>query len=517
MRKLACCLNGTKSSVHRHLRAQKQRNQHPESFFWETEAGSAWLRLLVFAVLYLFGLECGVGARKLSRFFKLIRIHHHVGVSETALRTQMQQMELLLPQFQAACEQQVNQQKRKVVVAMDETFFGDFLILVLMDLSSGYLLLEDISDDRRFESWHAKTSPRLEALGIEVSHAISDRAKALIKLAVTGFECDSGADLFHAQQDLSRWLGIKLTRHTATVEKQLNVAQAAEENALETKTTTTMTERQALKEQSITARKNYDQARQVQTEYHENLQGISDDLHPFSLFDNSPNDAEKVTAGLEARAKAIEQLADQQGISDHKDVMKKFRNQLQPLAVSVNFWWHWVNETLQGLAVDKGMEDWLTTTLLPVVYWHRHLHHTQNRQSREKYRKAWTHASHTLEAHPFSATLSDSEIQRWLSWAEWMVRQFHRSSSAVEGRNGSLSQLYHNGRGLTPQRLSALTVIHNYGLQHEDGTTAARRLFGTEHPELFSWVLEQMGELPLARRSRKPAIPNPLKLLNVPA
>ena len=438
MRKLACCLNGTKSSVHRHLRAQKQRNQHPESFFWETEAGSAWLRLLVFAVLYLF------------------------------------------------------------------------------DLSSGYLLLEDISDDRRFESWHAKTSPRLEALGIEVSHAISDRAKALIKLAVMGFECDSGADLFHAQQDLSRWLGIKLARHTATIEKQVNVAQAAEENALETKTTT-MTERQALKEQSITARKNYDQARQVQTEYHENLQGISDDLHPFSLFDNSPNDAEKVTAGLEARAKAIEQLADQQGISDHKDVMKKFRNPLQPLAVSVNFWWHWVNETLQGLAVDKGMEDWLTTTLLPVVYWHRHLHHTQNRQSREKYRKAWTHASHTLEAHPFSATLSDSEIQRWLSWAEWMVRQFHRSSSAVEGRNGSLSQLYHNGRGLTPQRLSALTVIHNYGLQHEDGTTAARRLFGTEHPELFSWVLEQMGELPLARRSRKPAIPNPLKLLNVQA
>ncbi len=133
--------------------------------FWETEAGSAWLRLLVFAVLYLFGLECGVGARKLSRFFKLIRIHHHVGVSEAALRTRMQQMELLLPQFQEACEQQVNKQKRKAVVAMDETFFGDFLILVLMDLSSGYLLLEDISDDRRFETWYAKTSPRLEALG----------------------------------------------------------------------------------------------------------------------------------------------------------------------------------------------------------------------------------------------------------------------------------------------------------------------------------------------------------------
>ena len=110
-----------------------------------------------------------MGAGKLSRFFKLIRIHHHVGVSETVLRTQMQQMELLLPQFQAACEQPANTQKRKAVVAMDETFFGDFLILVLMDLSSGYLLLEDISDDRRFETWYAKSSPRLEALGIETT------------------------------------------------------------------------------------------------------------------------------------------------------------------------------------------------------------------------------------------------------------------------------------------------------------------------------------------------------------
>lgn len=500
--------------MHRHLRAQKLRNRHPESFFWETEAGSAWLRLLVFAVLYLFGLECGVGARKLSRFFKLIRIHHHVGVSEAALRTQMQQMELLLPQFQEACEQQVNKQKRKAVVAMDETFFGDFLILVLMDLSSGYLLLEDISDDRRFETGYAKTSPRLEALGIEVTHALSDRAKALIKLAVTGFECSSGADLFHAQQDLSRWLGSKLARHASTAEKQLIVAQAAEEKAPET---ATEAELQDLKEQSLNARKDYDQAKQVQTTYHENLQGISDAIHPFSLIDHSPNDAEKVEEGLENRAKAFEHLAGEQGISDNKDVMKKFRNPIKPLAVSVSFWWLWVSETLQGFAVDKDLEDWLTTTLLPVVYWHQHLHLTQNSQSRENYRKAWTQASHTLETHPFSATLPDSEIQRWLTWAEWMVRQFHRSSSAVDGRNGCLAQLYHNGRGLTPQRLRALTVIHNYGLEHEDGTTAARRLFGTEFPELFSWLLEQMGDLPLARKNRQRIIPNPLKLLNVPA
>ena len=61
-------------------------------------------------------------------------------------------------------------------MAMDETFFGDFMILVLMDLSSGYLLLEDISQDRRFDTRFEKAIPRLKDLGIEVNHAVSDRA-----------------------------------------------------------------------------------------------------------------------------------------------------------------------------------------------------------------------------------------------------------------------------------------------------------------------------------------------------
>jgi DNA-binding transcriptional ArsR family regulator len=46
-----------KSSVGRHLRVIKKRTQHPESYFWETEEGGEWLRLLVFAVIYDFGVK----------------------------------------------------------------------------------------------------------------------------------------------------------------------------------------------------------------------------------------------------------------------------------------------------------------------------------------------------------------------------------------------------------------------------------------------------------------------------
>jgi len=143
----------------------ENRDQHPESFLWETAEGYAWMRLLVFAVLFHFGLVCGVGAGKLSIFFKLIRIERFVGVSPAALLNQLKEMELLLSHFQAKCEKSVDKKKRKTVVAMDETFFGDFMVLVLMDLRSGYLLLEDISDDRCYDSWFEKSTPRLKIFG----------------------------------------------------------------------------------------------------------------------------------------------------------------------------------------------------------------------------------------------------------------------------------------------------------------------------------------------------------------
>ena len=150
---MASLVNRSKSSVHRHEQSRAKRNQYPESAFWETEAGAAWLKLLVIAALYTFGMECHVGADKLATFFKLIRINTHVGTSASALRHQLHQMEALLPLFQQSCESDASSSSssRKAVVAADETFFGDFLILVLMDLPSGYLILEEISEDRCFD------------------------------------------------------------------------------------------------------------------------------------------------------------------------------------------------------------------------------------------------------------------------------------------------------------------------------------------------------------------------------
>lgn len=72
-------------------------------------------------------------------------------------------------------------------------------------------------------------------------------------------------------------------------------------------------------------------------------------------------------------------------------------------------------------------------------------------------------------------------------------------------------------RGFTDKRLQALTVIRNYGIKHSNGSTAVSRLFGQESPDPLTWLLEQIGERPLPRRSKKRAIYNPLILLTVPS
>ena len=69
------------------------------------------------------------------------------------------------------------------------------------------------------------------------------------------------------------------------------------------------------------------------------------------------------------------------------------------------------------------------------------------------------------------------------------------------------SKLHHARRGFSEQSLQVLTVIHNFDLKRPDGTTAAQRLFGHEFPDLFEWMLEQVGDLPLPRRSTKAPLP----------
>ena len=67
----------------------------------------------------------------------------------------------------------------------DETFFND-MILVFMDLASGYIFFEEEAQNRSYETWMEKVQKTINKLGISIKYVVSDRAKALIKLALKG-------------------------------------------------------------------------------------------------------------------------------------------------------------------------------------------------------------------------------------------------------------------------------------------------------------------------------------------
>ncbi len=223
-RRLALITKLSKSSAHRLYHRIARRNQHPESSLWETEAGQDWLRLLVLATIFVFALQGGIGCERLSQFFHLLRLQHHIGVSPTALRSLRSQIESKILDYQQQQEQQLRTSSSKVEVcaAADETFF-DQVILVMLDLPSGYIFVEEITEDCQYETWQEKVTQAFQPLGLKVKYLVSDRAKAIVKLALKDLGTASIADLFHVLYNLNRSLALELNCLAAKLQKQLKM------------------------------------------------------------------------------------------------------------------------------------------------------------------------------------------------------------------------------------------------------------------------------------------------------
>ncbi len=128
VRALAKATNISKSSVHRLRHSIKRRQNYPESEFWETAEGYQWLRLLVFATIYIFGIKHGIGSEALSEFFELLRLKSQIGISPTALGRLEAQMRSHILVYGEQQNQEIKSSKTKleILAGADETFFPGF-------------------------------------------------------------------------------------------------------------------------------------------------------------------------------------------------------------------------------------------------------------------------------------------------------------------------------------------------------------------------------------------------------
>ena len=202
--KLSEALNQSKSSINRQLTIINNRSHIPGAHFFESAEGAAWLRSVVLAATLVFGLQGKVGEERLALFCKLIGIQSFIGASSSSMgrlkNTMMNKLSDYEQEFMPTLDSLAA--NISIVAGADETFFERLLLLVFMDLSSGYIFIEESAENRKATTWSNKT----ELVRNKFKNILcltSDRGRSLIKFSKNA-KIKSIAELFHMQQSGTR-------------------------------------------------------------------------------------------------------------------------------------------------------------------------------------------------------------------------------------------------------------------------------------------------------------------------
>jgi hypothetical protein len=166
----------------------------------------------------------------------------------------------------------------------------------------------------------------------------------------------------------------------------------------------------------------------------------------------------------------------------------------------VDFWWQTVWRDVEHMALPPRWKQWVDELLLPLMYWQGQLRRTRCPRQRGTIAPTLTAIQDAFARHPCTHRLAPKVLAEWKAWAAEHAKAFQRASSAVEGRNGYLSQMQHNHRGLPTRRYQVWTGLHNFDCHARDGTTPASRFFRRGFPDLFESVLSQIDDLPWPRQ-----------------
>jgi Family of unknown function (DUF6399)/IclR helix-turn-helix domain len=489
----------SKSSVHRLTQAMKGRDKHPESWWWETEAGRCWLIRLVVAPLYTFGLKRGVGAETISEFFGRLRLETHVGCSPSALSGVLHALEQAILETATAWEYEgvAAGEVRPIIGAVDETFL-ERMMLVFMDLVSGYLLFEEVAEDRTYTTWYALVEARLEALGVGVWYLVSDRAKALIKRAEQGREGVSIPEVFHRIHDLVQSYALAMCR-------PLRQARQAVHQARESLPTCQVPHRSSAEAQRAPAEveacaAEVERWASVHSAYRPHRETVSRLVPPWRLCNSTPQTSQEVERRWHAEIDAITACIAPPGLPAKQQAVDKVHKQLAGVSALVDVWWQSVGHDVQPVAMTPMGQRWGDEPWLPRLYGQPQVSRTRCPRRKAKLVQALEAVQATVDRPPITRQLAADVLEGWKAWAAEHAKAFQRASSAVEGRNGALAQLHHHQRGLPKQRDKVWTVRHNFDGRAPDGTTPAARFFRRGFPDLCETVLSTIDDLPRPRK-----------------
>jgi hypothetical protein len=235
----------------------------------------------------------------------------------------------------------------------------------------------------------------------------------------------------------------------------------------------------------------------------EATRGLGDRYHPIDLDTGEMLTPTGVAERLRQGFETVRTSVCEAGLGAHQRVeaaLAKAERVLPSLSAMVDAWHRLATAAINDLSLSARETAWVWSTLLPMMYLEQVAPQGRDRDERLRLKALCDRYEVKVKAldgpwHGWSV----AQQQRVARAVKGVVELFVRASSCVEGRNGQWSLHHHHTHRLSDPLLRALTVVHNYVLRRDDGTTAAERLTGVAPADLFAHLLDVM---PLPKRPR---------------
>ena len=210
--------------------------------------------------------------------------------------------------------------------------------------------------------------------------------------------------------------------------------------------------------------------------------------HPIDLQSGRIQTADSVKDQINVQLQTIKEAATQAGLS--QGCMERIAKAGRAFDGMVAFLRMYLLTFLlyvDGLQLPEDQKQFFLNVVFPIAYL-RMILKRQSKEGKEMFRTLLDSLEAKIREGPWSNELKDD----WKRKAQERAELFQRSSSCVEGRNVMLSLLQHRCHRLSTSRLKALTVVHNYHIRRQNGSTAAERFFEQKHGNLFASIVEDV-------------------------
>ena len=454
---------------------------------------------------------CGI--RLVCLFLNLTGLNRFVAASYGAQQQVNLQVEQAMVTYQHDDTARLaNGMPRKdLTVTQDETFTGG-LCLITMDPDSNFILLEQLAQARDQVSWHAWMEPALAQFNCRVIQSTSDEAPGLLAYVEHYLEAHHSPDMFHVQRELvkavsgpmatkERAAHKAVTEATAQLERLQSDPQSASDEPETNRPGRPPQEPMSLEhaEQALeAARREHERLAEQRAQVTASIRGIGHDYHFVDLERGVRRNGQLIAADIQEHIEQIRTVAQQEELSQRcVERIDKAERVVPKMRGTIEFVSRYVAQQVAQLDLTPPVSFAMHAKLIPSYYLER-VAETRTVSGGEPLRAlAERLRAPLVEPGGALSTLSPEARGQLHDEAKRLATVFQRSSSNVEGRNGSLSLRNQQLRGLDlPRKRKCFTAIHNFFLTRPDGTTAAERFFGRKPHSMFAAILESVELAP---------------------